>query len=301
MPLDGRTALVTAATSGIGFQIALGLARRGARVVVTGRDAERGEEAVQRSEEQRVAGKLELLLSDAASIAENIRLAREVEHRLGRLDILVNNAGVLQAKRTTTAEGLETTLATNFAGTFALTTRLLPLLRTSRGRIVTVSSSAYRMYRSDPFAEPPRFVGIEAYARTKRLGLLFTLALAGRERDVAACAVNPGMAWTPGTESLTPEAVPQFRFFWPIVRFFQRRASAERAAKGPLWLAEADVAMRGRYFDGTKEEKLEASILDSDAQQRAFSLGEELVATALRSVPSVLHHGQSSLEERTTP
>jgi NAD(P)-dependent dehydrogenase (short-subunit alcohol dehydrogenase family) len=143
------------------------------------------------------------------------------------------------------------------------------------------------MWRGDPFAESlhrERFVGIDAYARSKLLGLLFTVALAAREgsKDITAYAVNPGMAWTPGTAALTPEAIPRFRLIWPIVRFFQRRASAERAAHGPLWLAtEAPRASSGSYFDGTRQERLEPHLLDRRMQQRAWSLGDELVADAL--------------------
>jgi NAD(P)-dependent dehydrogenase (short-subunit alcohol dehydrogenase family) len=286
MSLEGRIALVTAATGGIGFHVARGLAERRAQVIVTGRDTKRGQQAVDEIAAGAGRARVHLILSDASSVAENVWLAENVERRFGRLDILVNNAGIMRSARTANAEGLEATLATNFVCPFALTMRLLPLLRESRGRIVTVSSSAYRMFRADPFVEHAgdRFVGIDAYARSKLLGLLFTIALAAREgsSDVVANAVNPGMAWTPGTASLTPDAIPKFRLVWPLVRFFQRRASAERASRGPLWLAtEAPDAVRGRYFDGTREEKLEPPILDRDAQRRAWALGEGLVARAL--------------------
>jgi NAD(P)-dependent dehydrogenase (short-subunit alcohol dehydrogenase family) len=283
--LPGKTALVTGGTAGIGFHTAVGLARCGAHVVVTARDAGRGEEAV--SEIQRQAGHehVRLLVADASSVHASLALADQISRHTTRLDILVNNAGRTFGDRRETAEGLEATLALNFAGPFALTTRLLPLLARSEGaRIVNVVSSAFRMWKGDPFDDlhaTRRYVGIEAHARAKLLNLLFTLALARRlaGSSAVANAVNPGMAWTPGTASLTPETVPHWRFVWPIVRWFQRRASAETAARAPIHLAVSpDLArVSGRYFDGLNEKRVPRRFLDAALQQRTWELGEQLV------------------------
>jgi hypothetical protein len=82
------------------------------------------------------------------------------------------------------------------------------------------------------------------------------------------------MAWTPGTAALTPEAVPQWRWIWPIVRWVQRRASAENAARGPIFLATSpDVTFTGRYFDGLREKPLPHRLRDSALQNRALELG----------------------------
>jgi NAD(P)-dependent dehydrogenase (short-subunit alcohol dehydrogenase family) len=133
MSLEGRVALVTAGTGGIGIHVARRLAEHGARVIVTGRDAVRGQDAIASISAGLPKARVELVLSDASSVAANIGLATEVERRFDRLDVLVNNAGVMRSTHTVTSEGLEITLATNFVGAFALTTRLLPLLRESSG------------------------------------------------------------------------------------------------------------------------------------------------------------------------
>ena len=238
--LNNHTALVTGGTGGIGFHTAVGLARAGARVFITGRNEPRGRQAIK--ELRRLAGHdaIDLLVADASSVRANTWLAEEVSQRVVRLDILVNNAGRVILSRTETPEGFEATLALNFIGPFVLTTHLLPLLsQAPAARVVNVVSSAFEMWTRDPFEDLEyrrEYVALEAHARAKLLNLLFTLALARRLAGsrVVANAVNPGMAWTPGVAALTPDAVPHWRYIWPVVRWVQRRASAQAAAAAPL-------------------------------------------------------------------
>ena len=288
--LNGHVALVTGGTRGIGFHTAVGLATLGARVVVTGRDEKRGQQAI--ADLQRLAGggDVELMIADASSVRAHITLAQAISARVSRLDILVNNAGgAAFPHRLETVEGFEANLALNFVGPFALTTRLLPLLTETRAaRVVNVVSSAFSMWRYDPFDDLEarrHYVAIENHARAKLLNLLFTFALVRRldGTGVAANAVNPGMAWTPGIAALTPEAVPRWRLIWPVVRWFQRRASAEVAAQAPLFLASSPAMANrtGRYFDGPREKPMPARLLDAALQERVWALGESLVAGAL--------------------
>jgi NAD(P)-dependent dehydrogenase (short-subunit alcohol dehydrogenase family) len=286
--LEGRTILVTGATSGIGFHTALGLASRGARVFVTGRDAGRGADAVEAL--RRAAGHdaIEFLAADAASVRENHALASRMVREVGRLDVLVNNAGALPSARRVTDERCEASLAANFVGPYALTDRLLPLLRSSvPARVVNVVSSAFQMWKGDPFEDLQSerdYVGIRAHARAKLLNLLWTFALARRLEGtgVTVNATNPGMAWTPGTRALTPEAVPAWRLIWPVVRWFQRRASAAVAARSSIFLAASpDVAdLSGAYFD---EMRRKSPSIDLVLQERAWETGATLVAHALEA------------------
>jgi NAD(P)-dependent dehydrogenase (short-subunit alcohol dehydrogenase family) len=231
----GKTALVTGGTGGIGFHIAAALARLGMGVLVAGRDPDRAQAALIQLRSDAGHDDVHALLADGASIRENVRLAQEVERRVGDLDVLVNNVGGgASAERRETTEGLEHGLALNFAGPFALTTLLVPLLsRDGGGRIVNVVSSAYAMWTRDPLADVHsrgRYVWLEAHGHAKLLSLLATLALSRHlaASGIAINAVNPGMAWTPGTAALTPAAVPHWRFIWPVVRWVQRRASDAR-------------------------------------------------------------------------
>jgi NAD(P)-dependent dehydrogenase (short-subunit alcohol dehydrogenase family) len=227
------------------------------------------------------------LAADLALASENARLAAEIGGRVSRLDVLVNNVGGCgPGPRTETAEGLETTLALNFLGPYVLSTALLPVLKVAQARVITISSSAFQMWKRDPFEDLDArdgYVAIQACAHAKLLGLLSTLALARREADLRVNAINPGMAWTPGTEALTPAAVPAWRFIWPVVRWFQRRASPETAASGPVFLASSpDATFSGRYLEGRKAESLPARVLDPATQDRAWELGSALLERARR-------------------
>jgi NAD(P)-dependent dehydrogenase (short-subunit alcohol dehydrogenase family) len=137
--------------------------------------------------------------------------------------------------------------------------------------VVNVVSSAYRMFTGDPFVEPDPYVGIIAHARAKQLHILATLALARRLGDRARVnAVNPGMAWTPGTEALTPAAVPAWRAIWPIVRFFQRRASAAKAASAPTRWALRPPATGSYVESDGRPRPLPARLRDPALQDRAW-------------------------------
>jgi len=145
------------------------------------------------------------------------------------------------------------------------------------------------MWRRDPFEDLEGrrdYVAIHAYGHAKLLNLLFTLGLARRltGSGTSVVAVNPGMAWTPGIAAMTPKTVPHWRYVWPIMRWIQRRASAESAAQSVVRLATADTAPRsGAYYDGRRERALPAALLDVAVQDRAWSLGESLVcSTAAR-------------------
>ena len=278
------TALITGGTAGIGFHTAAALSRGGMQILITGRDEARGHRAVSDLRQQAGHDAIELVIADAFSVRESIRLADVVVGRVGRLDLLINNVGGGGfAERRQTPEGLEATLALNFVGSFALTTRLLATLDRPPGRIINVVSSAYQMWTRDPFEDldaRDHYVGIDAIAHAKLLNLLFTLTLARRlgARTVVT-AVNPGMAWTPGVAALTPQAVPHWRFIWPLVRWVQRRASAESAARSTVMLATAvNQNVSGRYFDGMKEKQLAAHLRDAELQDRVWALGESIVA-----------------------
>jgi NAD(P)-dependent dehydrogenase (short-subunit alcohol dehydrogenase family) len=279
--------LVTGGTGGIGFETALELARRGEEVLVTGRDVARGQEAVSRLRQAAGHGRIGFLRADHATVGGNLAAADAALDRLGGLDVLVDNVGGVFETRQETADGYEATLAANFVGPVALTSRLLPALGAGpRSRCVSVVSSAFTMWKRDPFDDVQNaegYVGISAYGHAKLLNLLWTLALARRmaESGGVANAVNPGMAWTSMTRSLTPTTVPAWRFVWPVVRFFQRRASPAKAAHAVVLLATGAVPGNGGYYEsGGKPGRLPQRCADPATQERAWELGEALTVRA---------------------
>lgn len=285
--LDGQCALVTGGTDGIGLHTATDLARLGGRVIVTGRDPAHGSRAVDEIRAQAGHGRVEFVQVDHLTVGANQRVAKHLSGLVDRLDILVNNVGRVFPARQETEDGYEATLALCFLGPVALTEAVLPLLTTRPGaRIINMSSSAYKMWHHGPFEDVQSerdYVGIQAHAHAKLLNLIWTFALAGRlhAQQVAVNATNPGAAWTPGTAQLTPQAVPAWRYVWPIVRFVQRRASPAKAAESPLWLitSKESAGLTGTYVEKRKARRPQVAT-NADYQRRVVDLAGDLIARA---------------------
>ncbi|MHB0868630.1 MAG: SDR family oxidoreductase [Chloroflexota bacterium] len=197
----GRVILVTGSTSGIGRQAALDLARMGARVLLHGRDPQRGQETLEEIRRETGNDQLELYLADLSSQRQIRHLAEQIVQEQERLDVLVNNAGVFVRNRQLTEDGIEMTFAVNHLAPFLLTHLLLDLLKRSvPSRVVTVSSGAHRRARIDwdNLQGEKGYDGYQAYALSKLGNVLFTLELAERLRGsgVTANCLEPGVIRT---------------------------------------------------------------------------------------------------------
>ena len=289
-PLSTKVALVTGATSGIGFYTASGLARLGAVVFITGRDEARGADAQARIRLLAGHDGVHFIRADAATVGGNQALAMRIAGFVGHLDILVNNVGGTYNDRQITGDGYEATLAMNFVGPFALTESLMPLLRSSApARVVNLASAAIAMCKGDPFVDvqsEQRYLGGNAYARAKLLNVMWTFALARRvvDADIVVNALHPGLAWTSMTQATEPRAMTIWmRCVWPLIRWMQRRGSPENAARTPVFLAAApEVAtVTGTYFESDgRPAKVPQAALDPAMQDRAWLLAESLVTKA---------------------
>ena len=199
--LAGRICLVTGASNGLGEATALALAALGARVILICRDAARGARALEDVKRRTGNGGVELVLADLGSLASIERAAHLVAARHRRLDVLVNNAGLVTLRRTLTADGFEATFGVNHLGSFALTNRLLPLLRAGApSRVVNVSSDAHRgvVLDFDDLQGERHYSFWTAYRRSKLANILFTAELARRlsGSGVTANALHPGAVRT---------------------------------------------------------------------------------------------------------
>jgi NAD(P)-dependent dehydrogenase (short-subunit alcohol dehydrogenase family) len=195
----GRTAVITGANTGIGFEAARVLAERGALVVLACRDPGRADDALRRV---KLAAKAEVatVQLNLASLASVRAAAEELRGTYQRIDILINNAGVMMTPHEHTEDGFELQFGTNHLGHFALTGLLLDRMRDVPGsRVVTVSSNGHRMGRMDfgNLQWQHGYNRISAYGRSKLANLLFAYEL--QRRLEAAGAATQSLAAHPGT------------------------------------------------------------------------------------------------------
>src|SRR6267154_4881443 len=199
----GRTAVVTGATGGLGYETALALAKAGAEIILTGRDNAKGHSAIDKISRELTDARVSYQHLDLASLASIADFAQRMGARPS-LDLLINNAGVMALpRRQVTADGFEMQLGTNHLGHFALTARLLPLLRlASAPRVVSVSSLAHRTGSIDfgDLQGERHYSPWKAYGQSKLACLMFALELQRRSDaagwKVTSIASHPGFART---------------------------------------------------------------------------------------------------------
>ena len=247
----GKTAIVTGATGGLGYEAALALARAGADVILTGRDERKGQSAIEKISREVPGAKIAFESLDLANLAAIAGFAERM-HARPSLDLLINNAGVMALpRRQVTADGFEMQFGTNHLGHFALTARLLPLLRqASAPRVVSVSSLAHRTGSIDfNDLQGERFYSPwKAYGQSKLACLMFALELQRRSEaagwKVTSIAAHPGFARTnlfssgPGglLSMATDVAAPFFGH------------SAAEGARPLLFAATSPQANAGGYY-----------------------------------------------------
>jgi NAD(P)-dependent dehydrogenase (short-subunit alcohol dehydrogenase family) len=202
-PQSGRSAVVTGATGGLGYETALALARAGAEVILTGRDDRKGQSAIEKILREVSLARISYEPLDLANLASIADFSQRMKSRQS-LDLLINNAGVMALpRRQTTADGFEMQFGTNYLGHFVLTARLLPLLRRAgRPRVVNVSSLAHRtaFIDFDDLQGARAYSPWKAYGQSKLAMLMFALELQRRSDatgwNLTSNAAHPGFART---------------------------------------------------------------------------------------------------------
>ena len=286
--MDGRTVVVTGASSGIGQATAAALARAGARMVITARDATRGQQAVDHIRQASGSDAVELVLFDLGDLASVRSGAGELLERCPQIHVLVNNAGLVLSDRRETPDGYEATFAINHLGPFLLTELLMErLVSSAPARIVNVTSDAHKSARRgldfDDLQSTRAYKGMQVYGRSKLANILFTTELARRQSGtgVTANCCHPGVVATGFARDGDTSGVLAFgiKLIKPFV------LTPEKGARTSVYLASSpDVAdVSGRYFVKCKEAEPTAAARDPEAAARLWAASEALIASASAS------------------
>lgn len=252
--LSGKTAVVTGATGGLGYETAMALAGAGAIVILTGRNDAKGLRAI-----EGICGRFpDALIAyehlDLASLSSVADFARRFAAGNEQLDLLVNNAGVMALpKRQQTEDGFEMQLGTNYLGHYALTARLLPQLHRAKApRVVNLSSLAHRsgMISFDDLQSKHSYRPWRAYCQSKLAMLMFSLELQRRSLAagwaVTSLAAHPGYART----DLIPNGPGANSLSWQVGGLLQPwiSQSAAEGALPTLFAATSPTAEPGGYY-----------------------------------------------------
>jgi NAD(P)-dependent dehydrogenase (short-subunit alcohol dehydrogenase family) len=275
--LDGKSVVITGGTAGIGLATARELARRGANVILVGRDPGRGAAAVATIQRIAPSASVTYLAADLSSQRQVRALATALGGRIGRLDILINNAGAMFGERTLSADGIEMTFALNHLAYFLLSHLLLDLLeRSSRARIVNVASQAHHGVRLDfdNLQGQRHYSAWRAYKCSKLANVMFTYEFARRLQGsgITVNALHPGFVATDigVRQALLPG------WLWKGLTLFA--LDPDEGARTSVQVAAAPelASVSGRYFVKTRPARSSAASLDCQAVERLWAVSETL-------------------------
>jgi len=278
-----RVCVITGGTDGIGKAAAYGLAVQGARLLVHGRDPDKGARAVAELRARSANPAIEFVQADFSSLADVRRLAAVVMERTPHVDVLVNNAGGIFVKRSLSKDGYEMTFAVNHLAPFLLTHLLDNALKSAgQARIVTTSSHAHRG-ASIPFDDlqaTRKYSAMGAYGTSKLANILFTRALARRLQGttVTATCLHPGFVRTSFGRDF--DGSPILNGIFKLASRFAR--TPEKGAQTVIYLAispQVQGASGGYYFD-CKLTPPSAAAQDDAAAEHLWQVSERLVGIA---------------------
>lgn len=275
--MKGKIVLITGATSGIGRETALGLAKMGATVVLVGRSREKLDRVASSIATATGNRMIDSMICDLTSMEEVRKLAHSFKLKYQRLDVLINNAGEIVGERRTTVDGFEYTLALDHLSHFLLTMLLLDQMKASApARIINVSSSAHMLGHIDfeDLMGEKKYRPMKAYAQAKLANLLFTYELARRlaGTGVTVNAVHPGAVRTNFGKGIEGG----WRIFLWLGRPFS--IDAEKGARTSVFVASSpEVAgITGRYFVKKREKVSSKRSHDQTAAKRLWEVSSGL-------------------------
>jgi NAD(P)-dependent dehydrogenase (short-subunit alcohol dehydrogenase family) len=272
---DQRTIVITGATDGLGKGLATELATSGDRLILHGRNEEKGQALLEELHQRkagragarpRINGELEWRRADLGSLDQVRDLADSLSNE-ERIDVLVNNAGIGTARpREESEDGYELTFQVNYLAPFLLTRRLLPLIeRSARARIVNVTSAGQAPIDFEDVMLERHYSGVQAYGQSKLALVMFTFDLA-EELEGSGVTTN---CLHPGT--FMPTNMVRQAGVEPVTSLEDGIAATMRLIASP----ELE-GVNGHYFDGTSESAPHPQAEDPEARRRLRELSAEL-------------------------
>ena len=276
--MKGKTVVVTGASSGIGLETSLGLAKLGARVVMVARDIKRGQDGVDYVFSKSGSKKVDLMLDEFSALKNVRKLAADIRKKYKKIDVLINNAGGVFGKRSLTADGFEWTFGVNHLAPFLLTNLLLPVLKKSgKARVVTVASMAHIMGRInfDDLMSEKKYADMTAYAQSKLSNILFASELARRLKGskVTSNSLHPGVVHTRFANS----GGVLSNFFYSVFGFLM--STPEKGAKTSIYAASSPEleGVTGKYLSDCRITTPAPQALDEVAAKKLWEISEKLV------------------------
>ncbi len=277
--MQGKTILITGATSGIGLAMARELAGRGAHVTIVGRNSAKLTIVAEQIRNQTGNQNIDTILADLSTRAGVQLTAHEFKKRRTRLDVLINNAGAIHMIRNLTEDGQEMTFALNHLNYFHLTNLLLDVLKASApARVINVSSDAHRgqTIDFDNLQGEKSYNGWTAYGRSKLMNVLFTYELARRleGKGVYANAMHPGFVATGFGKNNGALMRLAMKLISPIAK-----TTEEGASTGIYLASSVEVeGVSGKYFVDKQPVDSDPVSYDRAAAERLWNISLEMIA-----------------------
>ena len=273
-----KNILVTGSSRGIGFYTAMGLAEKGAHVIIVSHDEKRCKEAV-----GEISGKFgdesaKYYVADLSSQTEIRDLAEKIKNDYEHLDVLINNVGGWFSSYQESKDGIEKTFALNHLSYFLLTGLLLDLIKeNSQARIVNVASDAHKGINRIHFEDigfQKGYRPFQTYAHSKLANIMFTYELADRLKgsDITVNALHPG--------SVASKLYRNFGILEPVINFWIKITgkTSDEGAETSIYLASSDEVtdVSGKYYSDEEQKRSSEASYNEESWNRLWMLSEEL-------------------------
>jgi NAD(P)-dependent dehydrogenase (short-subunit alcohol dehydrogenase family) len=269
--IQGKVFVVTGATSGLGQATAIDFGRKGARVIVVGRDEVRAKETA-----NAIGANAEIVIGDVSTRAGVEAVANAILAKTDHVDVLVNNAGGQFKEKKLTIDGVEMTFALNVLGAYLLEKKLHGALAKSKGRVVNLATGFLNSFPLDPAdvaVRAKKWSSLNQYGQAKQAAVMMTVEQTKRNGDVTYVSMHPGIIM--GTRFNGGQSKIQQAIGGPIMRAIGMACTLEEAVAKFHAAAFGDIP-NGSYLINGKPAALPKQVNDELVRAKVMKLLEDL-------------------------